>query len=906
MPILATKLYIPQPRTNVVRRPRLIERLNEGLDRKLTLISVSAGFGKTTLVSEWVTGCGLPVAWVSLDEGDRDAKRFFNYFIAALQTITENFGENILSALNSQHSPSVESILTVLLNEISALPHKCIVVLDDYHAIGTKWIDEALRFLLEHLPSQMHLVIATREDPQLSLSRLRARGHMTELRAFDLRFTPDETATFLNQVMGVTLSEADLYALECRTEGWITGLKLAALSMQGRQDIPAFIRAFAGDNRYIVDYLVEEVLQRLPDQVRSFLLQTSILARLNGSLCDAVTGQKDGNARLESLERGNFFLIPLDDRRHWYRYHHLFADVLLARLTTDRPDQVVILHKRASLWYEQHGSVEAAIHHALAGKDFARAADLVELAIPTLRNNRQEAEVLHWLRALPNGLIQSRPVLSVGYAGALLSNGELEDVEDRLRDAEHLLETATDTDDGPNAVKMVVLDKEELRLLPGTIAMYRAGMALMLGDIPNTIAYAQQVLDLLPLHDQLQRGAATALLGLAAWRAGKLKEAHRMFADGIAIVQLAGAKADAINGVIALAEIRIAQGKLRQAKSIYEKGLQFSEEQGEPEIRGTADLLVGLSELYLEFNDLNTARNHLLKSKVQGERSGFPANRFRWYVAMAQIETGLGNLDGALDLLIEAEGLYVNDFFSNVRPISAMKARLWIRQGRLGDSFDWSREQGLSSGDDLHYLREFEHITIARLLLAQYKDDRAHSILLEAMGLLERLLQAAEEGERTGSIIEILILQAMSYYLQGDLLLALVPLERTLKLAEPEGYIQIFLKEGQPMEELLEAALKQGISLVYASRLRAAFGRAAGGAPVKNELSGKLLYEPLSERECDVLRLLGTDLSGPEIARELMISLNTLRSHTKNIYDKLEVNNRRAAVRRAEKLGLLS
>jgi LuxR family maltose regulon positive regulatory protein len=315
---------------------------------------------------------------------------------------------------------------------------------------------------------------------------------------------------------------------------------------------------------------------------------------------------------------------------------------------------------------------------------------------------------------------------------------------------------------------------------------------------------------------------------------------------------------------------------------------------------------VGLSELYLEFNDLNTARNHLLKSKVQGERSGFPANRFRWYVAMAQIETGLGNLDGALDLLIEAEGLYVNDFFSNVRPISAMKARLWIRQGRLGESFDWSREQGLSSGDDLHYLREFEHITIARLLLAQYKDDRAHSILLEAMRLLERLLQAAEEGERTGSIIEILILQAMSYYLQGDLLLALVPLERTLKLAEPEGYIQIFLKEGQPMEELLEAALKQGISLVYASRLRAAFGRAAGGAPVKNELSGKLLNEPLSERECDVLRLLGTDLSGPEIARELMISLNTLRSHTKNIYDKLEVNNRRAAVRRAEKLGLLS
>lgn len=902
IPILATKLYIPQPRTKVVRRPRLTDRLNEGLDRKLTLISVSAGFGKTTLVSEWVSGCDRPVAWLSLDEGDRDSTRFFNHLVAALQTITVNFGEGVLSALHSQPSPPNESILTLLLNEISALPNKFVLILDDYHAIGAPWIDDALTFMLEQLPSQMHLVIATREDPQLPLSRLRARGHLTELRDIDLRFTPDEAYTFLNEIMGVTLTTAEVTALNSRTEGWITGLQLAALSMQGRKDIPAFIRAFAGDNRYIVDYLVEEVLHRQPDPVRSFLLQTSILDRLNGSLCDAVTGQNDGNTRLESLERGNFFLVRLDDRRLWYRYHHLFAEVLLGHLRADQPDQIVILHKRASLWYEQHGSAADAIRHSLEAKDYARAADLIELEIPSMRNNRQESVVLNWLRALPDELIHFRPVLSVGYAGMLLSNGELEGVTERLRDAERWLERDTDITGRLEVLpgEMIVVDEEEFRRLPGSIAMYRAGMALMLDDIPSTLRYAQQVLDLVPLQDQLQRGAGTALLGLAAWRTGDLKVAHRMFADGIAIVQRAGAIPDAINGAIALAEIRIAQGKLRQAMSTYEKGLQLASGQGEPEMRGTADMLVGMGELYLEFNELNAAAIHLQKSKVQGEHSVFPQNRFRWFVAMARLEAVQGNLDGALDLLNEAELLYASDFFPNVRPVAALKTRMWVLQGRLDESLNWAREQGLSIKDDLHYLREFEHITLARVLVALYQEG-ADSSMLEAMEFLKRLLKAAEENERTGSVIEILILQAVAFHMQGDNSLALVPLEHALNLAEPEGYARVFLNEGRPMEILLEAAMKQGIPPIYASRLLSAFGNAEGRMPVKSELLGR----PLSERERDVLRLLGTDLSGPDIARELRVSLNTLRTHTKNIYDKLEVNNRRAAVRRAKKLDLL-
>ena len=411
VPILATKLYIPPPPPKVVVRTRLIERLNEGLSAGgtpgVTLISAPAGFGKTTLVSEWVAGCGRPAAWVSLDEGDSDPARFLTYLITALQTIAPTIGEGVLSALQSLQSPP-EAILTALLNEITTIPDHFILVLDDYHVIDARPVDQALTFLLEHLPPQMRLVIITREDPALPIPRLRARNQLIELRAVDLRFTPSEAAEFLSRVMDLELSAEEVAALESRTEGWIAGLQLAALSMRGRDDIAQFVRAFAGDNRYIVDYLVEEVLQRQPEALRSFLLQTSILDRLNGSLCDAVignlpegTGQLESSARLEALQRGNFFLIPLDDKRHWYRYHHLFADVLQMQLMAEQPDQVPALHRRASEWYEHNGSAADAIRHALAAKDFERAASLIELATPAMHRRRQEATVLGWMKALP-------------------------------------------------------------------------------------------------------------------------------------------------------------------------------------------------------------------------------------------------------------------------------------------------------------------------------------------------------------------------------------------------------------------------------------------------------------------------------------------------------------------------
>lgn len=895
--IITTKLYIPVSRSKTVPRPRLSERLNEGLDRKLTLVSASAGFGKTTLVAEWAAGCGRPVAWLSLDERDNDAASFLAHLVAAVNRMAESIGGEAAPPRISPPS-STDTALTVLLNETAAFPVPFVLVLDDFHVIRAKPIDDAVAFLLEHLPPQMHLVIATREDPQLPLSRLRVRGDLTELRAADLRFSAGEAAAFLNEAMGLALSADDIAALESRTEGWIAGLQLAALSMRGREDIPAFIRAFAGDNRYILDYLVEEVLRRQPAPIRNFLLQTSILERLSGPLCDAVTGDGESGARLEALEKGNFFVVPLDDRREWYRYHHLFGEVLAAHLKSDQPDRVPEIHRRASQWYESHGSAADAIRHALSAGDVARAADLIELAWPQMRRLRQGLAVLGWLKALPDELVRRRPVLCAEFAWALMAGGEFEAVEERLRDAERGLDAAADIH--ASMADRVVVDQAEFERLPGTIAGYRAACAQVLGDIPAAIRYARQVLDLVPEGDRLRRGAAAALLGLAAWTSGDLETAYRLFDEGMDGVRLAGNISDAIGGAIALADIRIAQGRLRQAMKVYERGLALAEEHGERMSRGAIDIYVAKSELSRERNDLQAAAELLLTGKELNERALRPQIGYRWHVAMARLAEANEDLNGALAYLQEAERLYRGHFFPNVRPVPAIKTRVWLAMGRLDDALDWAREQGLSAEDELSYLREFEHVTLARVLLAKLRHDRTDRSIGQVSILLERLLKAAGEGGRTGSAIEILILQAMAHDARGDRSAALGPLERALSFAEPEGYVRVFADEGRPMAALLEAALKQGVCTGYIRRLLSAFGSAESGTTHKRQA----LSEPLSDRELEVLRLFRTELSGPDIARMLHISLNTLRSHTKNIYSKLEVNNRRAAVRRAEELDL--
>ncbi|MCH8093838.1 MAG: tetratricopeptide repeat protein [Chloroflexi bacterium] len=898
--ILTTKLYIPSARPQVVSRPRLIDRLTEGLTCKLIVVSAPAGYGKTTLLSQWVGRNEFPAAWVSLDESDNDPQRFLTYVVSALQTIEANMGAGALSLLQSPQPLPTESILNSLINEVAETAQDFILVLDDYHLIEARPIHDALAFLLDRLPPQMHLVMASRTDPPLPLARLRGRGELTELRAAELRFTPDEAAAFLNQVMGLGLSADDIAALETRTEGWIVGLQMAALSMQGRDDTASFIQAFTGSHHFIIDYLVEEVLQRQSERVRSFLLHTSILERLSGPLCDAVTGQEDGRGMLETLERGNLFVVPLDDRRQWYRYHHLFADVLQAHSMEQQPDQAPIRHRRASEWYEQNDLPSDAIHHALAAEDFERAAGLVELAAPAMRRARQDATLLGCLKALPDELVRFRPVLSVEYAAALLATDQLEAVELHLRDAERWLDATVDTGERVPAAEMVVVNEEGFRSLPGMISVVRAHHAQTLGDLPGSVKYARRALDLVPEKDHLGRGAAAAHLGLASWASGDLEAAHRTFANGMASLQTAGHIADAISGTLILADIRRAQGRLHQAVSNYEHALQLAMKQGEPVPRGTADLYVGMSELHRERGDLETATQHLLKSKEPGERAGLPENRYRWCVAMARIKEAQGDLDGALDLLHEAERLYIRDAVPNVRPIAALKTRIWVAQGRLAEALAWAQEQELTVEDELSYLREFEHITLARLLIAQHSSERKERPIHEAMELLKRLLKAAEEGERTGSVIEILVQQALAHQSQGDTSLALAPLERALTLAEPEGYIRIFVDEGPPIAALLREAAKNGIVPNYISQLLRAFGKAEGRTPVT-----QLLIEPLSERELEVLRLLGTELNGPEIASQLTVSLNTMRTHTKNIYNKLGVNNRQAAVRRAEELDLL-
>ena len=915
-PVLASKLFVPPPRPNAVLRAGLLARLNAGLHRKLTLISAPAGFGKTSLASAWIRGSGRPVAWLSLDDADNDSSRFLAYLVAALQTVTPTVGADVVALLQSPQPPPVDALLPLLLNQIATLPQPAILVLDDYHVLEAESIGQALAFLVEHLPPQLHLVITTREDPPLPLPRLRARSQVTELRAADLRFTSAEAAAFLNEVMGLNLSVADIAMLEDRTEGWIAGLQLAALSLQSNQDAPRFIRAFAGDHRYIVDYLVEEVLQRLPEAVRSFLLQTAMLDRLCGSLCDAVTGQEQGQAQLEALERGNFFMIPLDDRRQWYRYHHLFGEVLAAHLRAEQPDQLATLHQRASAWYERHGSPADAIRHALAAKDFNRAADLVELALSVMRNTRQEAAVLGWLRAIPDEVLHDRPVLSVAYAWSLLAVGELAGVEERLRSAERWLAATTDQGAQPDeaAGVMVVVDEAELRRLPGAVAVYRAGQAQALGKVTDTVTHAQRALNLLPEDDHLQRGAAMALLGLASWASGELEAAHQLYAQGMARMERAGIVAQAIGCAVALGDIRIAQGRLHEAMGTYERGLQLATPHGAPLLRGTADMEVGLSELARERDDLEAATQHLLRSQELGEPLELPQNPYRWCVAMARIREAQGDLDGALDLLDEAERRYVADFFPNVRPVAALKTRVWLAHGRLGQALGWVREQGLSAQDDLSYLREFEHITLARVLLARAKSERAGHSLREAIGLLHRLLEAAEAGERTGRVIEILVLQALAHQMQGEVPAALAPLERALALAEPEGFVRLFVDEGQPMGQLLREVAARGITPVSIDRLLAAFPTTEGRGlradapkftPSALSPQSSPLVEPLSQRELAVLRLLSTELSGPEIARELVIGLSTVRTYTKSIYGKLNVTSRRAAVNRAVELGLI-
>ena len=885
--LISTKLRVPPVRGGLVDRPLLCQRLARRSEAKLTLISAPPGFGKTSLLAEWLASGSdstRAIAWLSLDKTDNEPSLFWKHVVAAIAAVTDDIGNAALAVLQS--GGSIEAALAILLNELCALSKGVDLVLDDYHTTDHPDIQAGVAFLLEHLPPNVHLIISTRADPALPLPRLRARGELIEVRSVDLRFTACETATYLNDVMGLGLSASDLTSLMGRTEGWIAALQLAALSMQGRDDVPGFIAGFAGNDKYIVDYLVEEVLERLSDEVRRFLLQTCFLGRLSGPLCDAVTGGSGSKGALESLDRQNLFVIPLDDRREWYRYHHLFADVLRNRFADDVGPDLAVLHRRAADWYEQNGERSEAISHALGGEHFELAAELIELAIPTMRQNRQEAALAAWLGALPDELVRARPILGVGFVGALVAKGEFEGVERRLEDAERCLGS---------------LAEEQLGGLPAAIELYRAALAQVRSDGPAILAHARRSFDLTLPGDHLGRAGSAGFLGIAYWTEGDMDAARRYWADCAEGLQQAGYLTDWIGATIASGSISLARGALTEATQTYERALRSLSERGGDTPRLTTDIYACQSELHLERGDLQAANQCLLNGRQGSEYADRPRAGYRRQVALSLLRQAEGDLEGALGLLDAAEALHRDRFLPDIRPLAAIRARLWLSKGGLNEAILWKAESGVAAQDRLTYLREYEHITLARVLLAEGETGQTKSAADEVISLLDRLSESAKSGGRGASLVEISVLQALAYGARNDMSAALAQLEGALTLAEPERYLRVFVNEGRPMEALLKLAAKRGIAPVYVRTLLAAFGPSES----RRKTLHPDLIEALSERELDVLRLLRSDLDGPGIARHLMISLNTMRTHSKNVYEKLGVNNRRSAVRRAEELELL-
>ncbi len=913
--LLTTKLYVPQAHPNLVPRPRLSERLEEGMRRKLTLVCAPAGFGKTTLLSEWRMvhlGCEWSLAWVSLDEGDNDPVRFLTYLVAALQTIESDIGEAALASLRSPQPPPIESVVAALINDIAAVPEGFILVLDDYHVIEAQPIHDAIAFLLEHMPRQMHLVIATRTDPPLPLARLRARGQMTELRATDLRFTLEEAALFLNDAMGFDLSTRDAEELERRTEGWIAGLQLAALSMQGREDVSGFVEAFTGSNRYVLDYLVEEVLRRQPEPVTSFLLRTSVLDRMSSELCDAITETNGGQEMLERLDRKNLFVFTLDEERRWYRYHHLFAEALRHRLRQTQPDQMSGLHRRASEWYERNELTGEAVSHALAAEDFGRAARLVEQAAEAVVKRGEWATLLGWFEALPDDLVRSRPRLCLYHAWALLSTVQLDAGEQRLRDAEHALGTGVQSpaEASANQTEQDTAEgRTESRELQGLVAGFRANIASRRGDPARAIELGHRALELLPEDNLFLRGPIAVLLGLAYRRSGDAVAASRIFTEAARISRTAGDIASALVAIWGLAGQQAKQGRLHEAAETYEQALVLAGEQGRGRLLPVAGLArMGMGEVLREWNNLDAAMRHLAEGFKLGVQAYPVVLHLDGYVTLARVCQGRGDPHGALDAMRKAERLCEGT--PSVGQVSAWRARLRLAQGDLGAANRWARACGLSVNDELSYHREVEHITLARVLIAQDKHD-------EALLLLGRLLSAAHAGGRMGSVIEILVLQALALQAQGDMSRAVSTLARALSLAEPEGYVRTFVDEGAPVAALLSRVLKArqkgrpptlpSVSSDYVGKLAAALGVGAAPPGGGSDPSGMVgaLVETLSERELEVLRLIASGLSNREIAQMLFVTPGTVKRHSHNIYGKLEVRSRAQAVARARDLNLL-
>ncbi len=877
-PILATKLYIPSPQPKVVLRPRLIERLNEGLHRRLTLISAPAGFGKTTLLGEWLAGCERPAAWLSLDEADSDPTRFLAYLAAALQTIAVDIGEGILGALKSPQPPPAESLLTTLLNEIATIEDDLVLVLDDYHAIDAKLVDDALTFLIEHLPPQMHLIIATREDPNLPLARLRARGQLTELRAAHLRFDLSEAAGFLNQAMGLNLSPEDIAALETRTEGWIAGLQLAALSMQGHKDAASFIESFTGSHHFVLDYLVEEVLQQQSESVQTFLLRTSILDRLCGPLCDAVLldPSASGQETLEYIERANLFLIPLDNERRWYRYHHLFAELLRQRLhqgtassTGNEGRGVAELHARASQWFEDDGLEVEAFQHAAAANDVERAERLIEGEGVPLYFRGTVAPVLKWLESLPKTVLDTRPSLWVMYASVLLLVDHTA-VEQKLQAAEAALQD-TEPDD-------------RTRDLVGRIASMRATLAVIQHDAETIIAQSRRALEYLHPDNLPLRTATTWTLGHAHQLQGDRAAAREAYDEVISTGKSFGDSVYTIAATINLGQLQEADNQLSLAAESYRRVLQLA---GDPPQPIACEACLGLARITYEWNDLDAAEQHG-QQFVQLTRQMGNVDSFASYdVFLARLKLAQGDVAGAVATLTKAEEFVRQHSFEFRMPdVAAAQVLTLLRQG------DLAAAAHLAETHDIPLSR-------ARVHLAQGDTSAA----LATLGPLRRQAEATGWADER---LKVMVVQALAHHSHGETGKAPQVLGDALALAEPGGLIRIFVDEGTLMAQLLAEVAARGVMPDYTAKLLTVFEAEEQKSEEKAYLPpAQPLVEPLTQRELEVLQLIAQGLSNREISERLFLALDTVKGHNRRIFGKLQVQRRTEAVEKARSLDIL-
>ena len=894
MVVLGTKVHVPVLRRDLVARTRLVDQLVADRQPRLLLLSAPAGFGKTTLLTQGLTGAAgsdRRVGWLSLDEADNDVRRFLEHVVAAFQGVGE-FPD--AQALVTGAAPvSAAAVLTGLVNELDLQAGRIVLALDDYHVITAPAVHQAVIFLLEHLPPQTSLAIATRADPPLPLPRLRARGELLELRAADLRFTPEEAAAFLSEVMGLQLDGKSVAALEAQTEGWAAGLQLAALSLRDVADTAGFVTQFSGSHRFVLDYLVDEVLRHQPEPVRRFLLETSVLRRMTGALCDRLTGDADGTARLEALDRANLFIVGLDDRRDWYRYHHLFGDALRSRLAAESPARIPELHRAASEWFADHGLAEDAVAHALGSGDPSYAADLVESVLPDLRRERRDVMMREWLMSLPPDVVSGRALLSTYLAWVRLVAGELDGVNVALRDAEAAL-AANPPVLPPNASAAV---REERRTLPATMAIFRASAAQARGDAAATKSHAMAALQLTGPHDHMARGGALGFVGLAAWGSGDLVEAVDTFSEAVQNMGEAGDVADLLGSTVVLADMWTGRGRPDEARRLLEGALATAQQHPGEALATLGDLHVALADVLVEQGAQQAAGAHMDAATTLGEAASLLENRYRWYVTMARLRRAQGDLESAAGFLRQAEPLHLPGFFPDLRPISAQLARIHIAQGQLAEAKSWAGGRTTSQVDGRTYLEEFSHLTVVRLLIAQFRETGGRGLLDEAVRLLDDLVPDAIAGGRDGSLLEISILRAMAQQARGDLDGAARQLGSALEAGKRGGFVRLFLDEGSPMLDLLNQLTSPADAVGYA-RLLLDAAHAQPGVQTAQA-------EGLSEREVEVLRLLATARTGPQIAAELFVSINTLRTHTKHIFTKLDVNTRRAAVVRAAELGLL-